>query len=282
MDLLATLGRQVLIADGAMGTELLAAGAPADACLEEFCVSQPELVRGVHERYLAAGARLICTNTFGANAVRLARLGLEHRVNELNWVAAQLARDTAKDAGAFVAGVAGPTGLSEAAMNEQGVDLEAVFAEQLGALLDGGARVIILATFTNLRELEAAILAKHALHHCPVVACVVCSEDARLPDGLPLDEAFARLKAADADVVGVNCTGVSPALLRALEAWNGDLPLAVFPSAGLPENGRHPITPEQFARDGLALAGVNVRLIGGCCGAGPAHIAALAAAFAER
>src|SRR5258707_136053 len=84
MDFLDELQHRILIGDGAMGTELLAAGVPRGRCLEELCVSKPDLVRGVHERYLAAGARIIETNSFGANAVRLAQHGCEHRVSEIN------------------------------------------------------------------------------------------------------------------------------------------------------------------------------------------------------
>src|SRR5450432_2912863 len=92
MDFLDELESRIIPADGAMGTELMAANIPAETCFEELCVSQPDLVCDIHDRYLAAGARLIETNTFGANAVRLARHGLEHRVNEINWSAAQLAK----------------------------------------------------------------------------------------------------------------------------------------------------------------------------------------------
>ncbi|MEA3213618.1 MAG: methionine synthase / methylenetetrahydrofolate reductase [Chthoniobacter sp.] len=283
MDLLDELQNQVVPADGAMGTELWAAGAPREACLEELCVSQPERVRQVHEAYLAAGARLIETNTFGANAVRLARHGFEHRVSEINWTAAQLARDCAKAGGAQVAGSVGPLGFSAEEAAVRGIDREAVFLEQIGAILDGGVRVIMLETFTDLDELCLAIHVKHSLHHCPVIACVACGEEARLPDGTPLATAFVRLQAAEADIIGVNCTAVSPLLLDALAFVPPDSALAVFPSAGLPEEregGLHyPVSPEQFARDGLALAGRGARLIGGCCGAGPAHIAALAAAL---
>src|ERR1700744_736635 len=104
MDFLDELQSRTLLGDGAMGTELLAAGVPAGRCLEELCVSKPEIVREVHERYLGAGARVIETNSFGANAVRLAEYGCEHRVGEINWTAAQLAKDVARGQGVYVAG----------------------------------------------------------------------------------------------------------------------------------------------------------------------------------
>jgi methionine synthase I (cobalamin-dependent) len=286
MDFLDELQQGVLIADGAMGTELFAAGAPGGSCLEELCVSRPELVQGIHESYLAAGARMIRTNSFGANAVRLAVHGLAARVNEINWTAAQLAVESAKPAKARVAGSVGPLGIAAAEAAARGIDRHAVFVEQIGALLDGGARVIVLETFTDLDELCIAIDAKQSLHHCPVIASVSCDGAGRLPGGIALSDAFARLRAADADLVAVNCIAISAPLLNALARLSADATLAAFPSAGLPTEGdgrlEYPVTPEQFARDALALAERGARLIGGCCGAGPAHIAALADAFGLR
>ncbi len=200
-------------------------------------------------------------------------------MSEINWTAAQIAKESAKETRAHVAGSVGPLGAVS------GADRDAIFLEQIGALLDGGARVVLLETFTDLAELAVAINAKHTLHHCPVIACVACREDARLPDGTTLAAAFARLRDAGADVVGVNCTAVSPALLDALPPPHADAPFAVFPNAGLPvdRDGRleYPVSPQQFGRDAVALAERGARLIGGCCGAGPAHIAALTAALAE-
>jgi homocysteine S-methyltransferase len=283
MDLLDELQSRVLIADGAMGTELFAAGVPRRACLEELCVSQPELVQRVHESYLAAGARMIRANSFGANAVRLAAHGLDHRVNEINWTAAQLAVESAKPAKARVAGSVGPLGFTGAEAAARGIDREDVFEEQIGALLDGGVRVIVLETFTDLDELLIAIEAKQSLHHCPVIASVACDAAGRLPGGITLADAFAKLHAADADLVAVKCVAITAAILEALAPLPPDATLAIFPSAGLPteHDGRlvYPVTPEQFARDAFAAATRGARLIGGCCGAGPAHIAALAEAF---
>ncbi|HEX8295393.1 MAG TPA: homocysteine S-methyltransferase family protein [Chthoniobacteraceae bacterium] len=281
MDLLEELQLRILPADGAMGTELLRAGIPRERCLEELCVSQPDLVAGIHRAYLAAGARLIKTNSFGANAVRLAKHAFGHRVSELNWTAAQLAKESVKGTGARVMGSVGPLGLSPAETKSAGINVEEVFTEQIGALLDGGARVILLETFTDLPELLTAIHVKHSLHHCPVIASVACDSAGRLADGTTLAEAFLQLKAADADLVAVNCVTPTPALLSALVPLPADLTLAAFPSAGIPGDPEesHPVSPEQFARSGVALAQLGARIIGGCCGAGTAHIAALVAAL---
>jgi methionine synthase I (cobalamin-dependent) len=279
MDFLDELQQRVLLGDGAMGTELLAAGVPPGRCLEELCVSRPELVRGIHEQYLAAGSRVIGTNTFGANAVRLARHGLEGRVNEINWSAAQLARDAVRGTGVHVAGSVGPLGITAEEAAAQGINRQEVFLEQIGALLDGGCRVIILETFLDVEELLIALNAKHTLHHCPAVA-LLAGRDAAL-----LQEAVEKLWAAEADVVGVNCADGS-ATLALLARLSVSGPLAAFPNAGLPQEDagelRYPTTPEAFADMGLALSEQGVRLLGGCCGIGPGHIAALAKALPGR
>ena len=284
MDFLDELQKSVLPGDGAMGTELMAAGAPAGQCLEELCITQPDLVRGIHQQYIAAGARVIETNSFGANAVRLARHGLEGHVNELNWNAAQLAKEVAKGTGVYVAGSVGPLGITAAEAAAQGIDRHHVYLEQIGALLDGGCNLIILETFQDLDELLVAVNAKHTLHHCPVVALLA------LEDSLGLATAAEELQAADADVIGINCIAPDRALallsIQNSKSKIQNLTTAAFPSAGLPDTieGRlvYRTTPEDFATSGLALAAEGARLIGGCCGIGPRHIKALAAALESR
>ena len=262
-----------------MGTELLAAGVSPEACLEELCVSQPDLVRGIHAQYIGAGSRVIETNSLGANAVRLAKHGLQGRVNEINWNAAQVAKDAAKGTGVYVAGSVGPLGVTSQEAEAQGLDRHEIYMEQIGALLDGGCNLIFLETFLDVEEMLVALNAKHTLHHCPVVALMALDDPARLA------EAFRKLRAADADIVGVNCLdgGRALALSSALDPEFS--PMAAFPSAGLPEtrDGKlvYPTGPDAFAATGIALATQGVRLIGGCCGTGPAHIAALAKALQD-
>jgi homocysteine S-methyltransferase len=271
MDLLEEMEKGVVLGDAAMGTQLLAAGAAADSCLEECCVTLPEMVTRIHEEAIAAGARVIRTNSFGANAARLARFGHERRVGELNWAAAQLARSAAKGKGVLVAGSVGPLG-------EASVKAQRLFEDQIGALLDGGAQFVVLETFQVLGEILAAIEAKHTLHHCPVVCCLACDDAGKLPDGTKLEAAFTTLHAAGADVVGVNCTAHPQSMPTLFETVTSADPRAAFPSAGL----RHELTPADFAQLGVALADRGVRLIGGCCGTTAAHVAALSGALANR
>ncbi|MEO8350376.1 MAG: homocysteine S-methyltransferase family protein [Chthoniobacteraceae bacterium] len=280
MDFLDELQQRIVPGDGAMGTQLMALGVPGDACFEQLNATDPDRVCAVHESYLAAGARVIRTNSFGGNSIRLARTGHETHVGEFNWLAAQIAGTAAKAAGARIAASVGPLGLSPA--QSATVDRRSIFEEQLGALLDGGARLVMLETFTVLDELLAAAEAKHTLHHCPVIASVVCNRKGRMPDGHALPEVITALRAAEVDLVGINCGGNPDDLRAALQDLEPGAIQTAFPSAGLPVrtdagNETWPLTPEAFAEGALALAEKGVRFIGGCCGTAPAHIAAFTA-----
>lgn len=273
MDLLEELTSRVVLADGAMGTELFAAGITGDQCLEELCVSAPETVSRIHAAYIAAGAEVIRTNSFGASAARLARFGFERRVSEFNWSAAQLAKASAKGHGVLVAGSVGPLGSGVASPTEK----RRLFEDQIGALLDGGAQLIILETFQDMEEMLLAIEVKNSLHHCPVVGSFTCGSSDCLLDGTPLHAAWAQARAADADIVGANCTARPTECIRLFEGAESDQLFSAFPSAGLPP---HLLSPREFANLCEGLVARGVRLIGGCCGTTPAHLAALASALA--
>nr|MDQ3624893.1 bifunctional homocysteine S-methyltransferase/methylenetetrahydrofolate reductase [Verrucomicrobiota bacterium] len=149
-------------------------------------------------------------------------------------------------------------------------------------LLDGGCQGIFLETFQSLDELLIALEVKHSLHHCPVICSLACGEEGRLPNGTPLSEAFSRLRSEGADIVGVNCANGPQATLRLLERIpvDSDLLLSAFPNAGYPQyrdgQYRYHTSPGYFAQMGAEFARQGARLIGGCCGTAPAHIAALA------
>lgn len=279
MSLLEELEDHPLCGDGAVGTLLLERGIAPQECLEALCLSRPELVSQIHSEYVAAGARIIETNSFGANAVRLARHGLANRVNELNWQAAQLARQAAGRT-AYVAGSVGPLGISQAEAERSGIDREECFRTQIGALLEGGVNLIFLETFQDLDELVLALHVKQSLHHCPAICSLAPDQEGRLPSGLSLGEAFARLIDHDAEIAGINCVNGPAAALRLVENLSlPDLPLAIYPNAGLPrhQGGRlvYDLSPAAFAQAGVSLVERGARIVGGCCGTTPAHIAAL-------
>lgn len=283
MDLFDELQTRILTGDGAMGSYLMELGIPLTRCFEELTVSEPDLVRRVHEEYIAAGARVIETNTFGGNAVRLARHGMEDCVNEINWSAAQLAKDAAKGRGVYVAGSVGPLGIDAEQARTRGIDREAVFREQIGALLDGGVNLIFFETFLDFEEMALALYVKQSLHHAPAICSFACTAEGRLSDGTELQTALAKVRELGADVAGVNCANGPHAMLRLLERIAPGEPLAAFPNAGYPRyhEGRfiYNTSPEYFAETGIEMVRRGATLVGGCCGTNPTHIAALAEAL---
>lgn len=285
MSLLEELQQGLVFGDGAMGTELMNRGAPLEGCLEFLNLENPDLVTGIHRDYVAAGARVIETNTFGANAVRLSRFGYENRVTAINTQAVQIARTVVKDqAGVHLAGSVGPLGLSADDAGARGIDREAVFREQLTALLDAGVDLIQFETFLEVEELQLALSVKQALAPDTVAICSLASStEGRLSSGQTLADAFAQLRQAGARIVGVNCINGPSAMVGLLRRVPVDFPLATFPNAGYPRlsEGRpvYPCAPDYFAAQARELANLGARLIGGCCGIGPAQIKAMVEAL---
>ncbi|MBI4028619.1 MAG: bifunctional homocysteine S-methyltransferase/methylenetetrahydrofolate reductase [Verrucomicrobia bacterium] len=282
LNLLERMEAGIVIGDGAMGTLLYERGLSLDRCCEELVLTQNDTVRRVHEDYVAAGAQVIETNSFAANRVKLARHGLEHRVVEINRQAAQIASETAKGRDVLVAGSVGPMGILMEEARERNVHVPAIFWEQIGALLEGGADFILLETFSDLDELKLAISAAKTLGNTPLVCSMSFTEDGVTHRGAPMADAFAALRAAGATVVGANCC-VGPRALGALFKTKAP-PLgggfySAYPNAGRPEflDGRYfyPTTAGYFASRCVELVRCGVRLVGGCCGTRPEHIAAL-------
>lgn len=284
-NLLDALEKKIVVADGAMGTLLQSRGVPVSACLEELTISQPELIKQVHDDYLAAGAQLIETNTFAANRPHLERYGLGNQVAEINWRAAQLAKASAKTRDAFVAGSVGPLALRSA--NAEGwtnADKETWYREQIGALLDGGVHAIFLETFSNLEEIRRALYVFRSLDSRPVLCSLACSEDGHLAGGETVEEAFRILKEEGANLLGFNATLGPRAMTHLFEKLplDADVPYAAFPNAGKPKflEGHYLFyaEPAYFASVAKELVQEGVRLIGGCIGTEPDHIAAVAEA----
>lgn len=281
------LNERIVCGDGAMGTLLLdREGHSLETCLEEICVSAPERVRRLHAEYLAAGARVIETNTFGGNAVRLARFGFEKRVAEFNRAAVKIARDVVAGKQAWVAGSVGPLGVGRLEAEERGVDRQQCFRDQIEALIESGVDIVFLETFMDVEEIKLALSAKEALSaEMPVVCSFACEAEGRLADGRSLVEAFAELRELGADVTGVNCMNGPHATVQLLQRIPLQGILAAFPNAGYPRytEGRfvYHAAPSYFAQAARELVAEGVRLLGGCCGTNPRTIAAMSAAISE-
>jgi len=268
-----------------MGTMLLDDGVPLERCLEELCVSEPERVRKIHRAYIAAGARVIETNTFGGNRVRLDRFGYGDRAREINSAAARLARQTAEGKDVCVAGSVGPLGITADEAQSRGIDRAAVFSEQVTALLDGGVDIIFFETFLDYAEIELALRAKMDLSDVPAICSLACESEGRLSSGITLVEGFRKLKALGADIVGVNCLNGPQATVHLLERIPLEFLLSAYPNAGYPKyhDGRfiYYTSPDYFAKMAREMAAQGARLIGGCCGTTPRTIAAIATALAQ-
>jgi methionine synthase I (cobalamin-dependent)/5,10-methylenetetrahydrofolate reductase len=287
-NLLDLLRERIVLGDGATGTYLYDLGVPLNHCLEEINLSQPDLLTRLYREYADAGAQVIETNSFGANRVRLARFGLDHQVSEINCRAAQVACEAVKGKrDVFVGGSVGPLGLRPAD-GEFSIDArKTFFREQIGALLDGGCDLIFLETFVALDELLLALGVFKSLSQVPVVTSLAVAEEGRLISGETFAEAVKILRAAGADIVGLNGTAGPQAavhLLSKLAVNEGDL-ISVYASAGKPEfyEGRfnYAASPEYFADTLPRWVDEGARLIGGDYGTRPEHIAAMAAVARE-
>ncbi len=285
------LARGPILGDGAMGTQLHARGIPFERCFDELNLSEPRIVEEIHRAYIAAGAEIVETNTFGANRIKLARFGLEDKVRDINFRAVKIARGAREIAGepVFLAGSVGPIGQHlEPVGRATLAQAQAAFSEQIEALLEGGADLLVLETFTNLPELLAAVSAARVTCDLPVVAQMTFAEDGLTLSAEEPSQVVRALEQAGVDVIGVNC-GVGPQVaLQVLETMRplSRLPLSGQPNAGLPARveGRffYFASPNYFAEFAQRAAAAGVAYIGGCCGTTPAHIAAMSAALKPK
>ncbi|MCY4639045.1 MAG: bifunctional homocysteine S-methyltransferase/methylenetetrahydrofolate reductase [Chloroflexi bacterium] len=280
---LAALEQGVVLADGATGTALRALGWRGRN--DTAVLERPELSRTLHEAYIAAGARLILTNTFAANRARLSLDGLGSRVRDANVAAARLARDAREIAGAdvFIGGSVGPIGRDLLVGTWTLDDAERAFEEQVSALVEGGVDVLVLESMPSLAEAEAALRAvQRVTADHPTIVTLDFNVDTSSPAGEGAREIARRLDAAGPDVIGVNC-GVGPqAALDMLQAMAGTQPrarLAVQPNAGLPRvaDGQtiYPARPEYFADFALRARDLGAAVVGGCCGTTDEHVRAM-------
>ena len=287
---LAELAAQgTVLLDGGMGTLLQDLGLDDGGSGELWNVERPEAVRSAHEAYAAAGARVLTTNTFGGTRPRLEMHGLGDRVHELNEAGARVAREVAHAHGALVAGDLGPTGeLMEPLGTMDAAQAQAIFAEQLAGLRDGGIDLVLIETISDLAEAQAAVAAaREVVPDLPVVVTMSFDTNLHTMMGVAPAAAVVALAEAGADAVGANC-GRGPGEMAAIAAAMADvrpegLLLVAQSNAGLPQvvgdHFEYDATPDDLAAHALELRELGVDLVGGCCGSTPAHIEAMAAAL---
>lgn len=274
---------QPLIMDGALGTELYNRGVFINRCFEDANLSAPQLVKKLHEDYVAAGAGVINTNSWGANFVKLSKHNLHDKVEAINLKAVELAQ-AASGGKAWVLGSMGPLGVRIEPFGPTSFEeARNFFRQQAQALLSGKVDAICLETFSDLSEMQQAITAIRELEpDIPILGHTVITEDARSPYGSTVEWIIRKLDEWPLDVIGFNCSvGPQPMMscipkIRQLSSK----PLSMRPNAGLPKHveGRYIYmsTPEYMAHFAQEFFSAGVQFVGGCCGTSPEHIKAMA------
>jgi 5-methyltetrahydrofolate--homocysteine methyltransferase len=272
-----------------MGTFLQAKGLKPGECPESWCLSHPDVVRGIAEAYIAAGADVVETNSFGGTSYKLKEFGLADQVRAFNIAAARLAKEAMGDKG-YVAASVGPTGqiVEDEGGNRSEQELYEAFREQVMALAEGGADALCIETMSSLIEAVQAIRAAKENTRLPVI-CTFTFEPGqrgfRTMMGVDPARAAREAVAAGADIVGANCgNGIANmiAITTEMRAAVPNTPILIHANAGMPvfEGGKTVFkeTPADMAARVAELITAGANIIGGCCGTTPEHIAAMAAA----
>jgi len=284
-----------LLADGAMGTALIARGiVDLDGCVEFVNISEPDAVSDVHREFVDAGSKLVEANTFGANRFNLSAHGLEGRLEEINRRGIEIAKEASsqgrKDADRVV--VAGSVGPLRVRLAPYGRVSKAAardaYAEQIEILVKAGADIIWIETQSDLNEMREALRAARSVSDVAIIVTATFTRDDRTLLGSTPDHVAKRLVDLGADAIGVNCSEGPAQVVRILDAMRtavGDVPLVAMPNAGGPtrvgERIFYPATPEYFGEYAREFLAAGASIIGGCCGTGPEHIRAMAKALAE-
>ena len=280
--------RKLLVSDGAWGTMLMAAGLRPGVCPELWNIEDPEAVRNVGAQYIAAGADMISTNSFGGTSFKLDGYGLGARVREINCAAAALSREAAGP-DRFVIASIGPTGKMLLMEDVTEQELYDAFRAQAEALAEGGANACCIETMSAIDE--AALAVKAAKEHTALeVICTftfdrVVEGAYRTMMGVSPQEMAVAMIDAGADIIGTNCSQGPEAMVSIVAAMRAaalGVPILVQPNAGMPvrtEQGDHySETPESMAAFVPALVRAGASILGGCCGTTPEHIGRIAAA----
>ncbi len=275
---------EILICDGAMGTMLYSKGIYVNRCFDELNLTNPEMVKVIHQEYLLSGADIIETNTFGANVYKLQLHGLPDKLSEINLEGAKIAKEVAGSE-ALVAGSIGPLGRPIEPIGQiSAKEAKKAFGDQAKALNEGNVDLFILETFTDLNEIHQAILAVKETCDLPIVAQVAFTEEGKTAYGAEPSLVVKKLKEWGSHVAGVNCSTGPEAVLKTIQkmAEVSDIPLSAQPNAGFPQsvNGRsiYLSSPEYFAEYAKRFIQTGVHVLGGCCGTTPDHIRAIKAA----
>ena len=276
-----------LVTDGAMGTQLFAAGLMAGDPPEVWNLEHPDRIRAIHQSYVDAGSDIILTNSFGGNRHRLKLHSMEGQVHQLNAAAAAIGRDVADSADrrVLVAGSMGPTGELIRPLGELTSDeAQVAFAEQAAGLADGGADILWMETMSALAEVEAGVLGARSASDLPIVVTLSFDTAGRTMMGLTGEDAGARLAELGVAGIGANCganLADTEAAVAAIRSVCGDIPVVSRANAGIPvwkgAELEYDGTPEILAAHANRLRAAGISIIGACCGSDPSHISMIRA-----
>lgn len=275
--------KEFVLLDGAMGTMLLAEGLQLGESSEVFAINRPDMLSGIHRRYIAAGSDIIYACTFGANRFKLPQ---GFAVADVISRAVKIAKEAAADKALVALDIGSVGELLEPAGTLKFADAYAAFAEMMTAGAAAGADIIVIETMTDLYELKAALLAAKECTDLPVVCSMTFDKNLRTFNGCRADAFAITATALGADAIGVNCSPGPVGILPIIEeiARHTNLPLLAKANAGLPDpqTGAYSLSPADFAEQMRAFARLGVKMLGGCCGTSPEYIAALKAALATE
>ncbi len=276
--------REIIILDGATGTNLIAAGMPIGCCPEQWILEHPQIMSDLQKEYVKAGTKILLAPTFTANRIKLAEYGLENELEDMNRRLVAISKEAAGDQ-AYVAGDLTMTGQQLYPMGSlQFEELVDIYKEQVRVLADAGVDLFIVETMMSLQETRAAVLAIKEETELPVMVSMTYESDGRTLYGSNPATATVVLQSLGADAVGMNCSTGPEQMVEPVRqvVETAYIPVLAKPNAGLPElidaNTVYRTTPEEFAKVGAVLVDEGATIIGGCCGTTPAHIRALAEA----
>ncbi len=289
LDFRARLEAGTLLFDGAMGTEIYARGFTFDQSLEMLNLTHPDLIKDIHLAYIAAGADVIETNTFGANRIRQEEYGLAEQAVDMARAGVRLAIAAREESGQTVWVGASISSLGKP-LQPYGIlsqeEARAAYAEIITAMAEAGADLLVFETYSDLEELLLAVRTARALCELPIVAHMTFDDDGVTARGYTPENVALALQKAGVDAAGANCS-VGPAvvydIIKRMREAAPTLTFSAIPNAGYPvrQAGRmlYPSTPEYFATYAHNFQDAGVGIIGGCCGTTPAHIRAMRAAL---
>ncbi|MFZ2097466.1 MAG: homocysteine S-methyltransferase family protein [Anaerolineales bacterium] len=273
--------KEILVADGATGTNLISRGLPGGMLAENWVIDQPEKIIQLHSDFINAGADIILTSTFNATSIRLKDSSLDGKAKTINQKAVQLAQIAVGDAQVYIAGSLGPVGQLLKPYGPLTTDeISAAYAEQAEALIESGVDLLVIETQFDLGEVNAAIRGVRSVTSLPLITSISYDRGKRTMMGISPTQAGKELDDLPVDVIGINCGhSLEENLQNLIELQpTTKKPIWFKPNAGLPHLDTtgmtvYDVNPEQMGAQVPSWLANGAQIVGGCCGTTPQHLA---------